>query len=137
MFRSGHGACFTRRMTTNHNFTDLNVWQRSMDLVVDVYRLTDGYPKSERFALSHQTRKSVVSIPSNIAEGFCRRSALAYINHLNIALGSEGELFTQLECGRRLGFAWDPRLEKYFDDLSQVGKMLNGLVRSLERSVGE
>ena len=119
-------------MTPIHNFTDLKVWQRSMDLVVDVYRLTDGYPKSERFALSHQTRKSVVSIPSNIAEGFCRGSELAYINHLNIALGSEGELFTQLECGRRLGFAKDPRLEKYFDDLSQVGKMMRGLVKSLE-----
>jgi four helix bundle protein len=105
-----------------------------MDLVVDVYRLTDGYPKSERFSLSQQTRKSVVSIPSNIAEGFCRRSQLTYINHLNVALGSEGELFTQLECGRRLGFAKDARLEKYFNDLSQVGKMLRGLVDSLERS---
>jgi len=124
-------------MTPIHNFTDLKVWQRSMDLVVDVYHLTDGYPKSERFALSHQTRKSVVSIPSNIAEGFCRRSELAYINHLNIALGSEGELFTQLECGRRLGFAKDPRLEKYFDDLSQVGKMLRGLTKALERNNGE
>ena len=119
-------------MTPIHNFTDLKVWQRSMDLVVNVYRLTDGYPKSERFALSHQTRKSVVSIPSNIAEGYCRRSQLAYINHLNIGLGSEGELFTQLECGRRLGFAKDPKLEKHFDDLSQVGKMMRGLVKSLE-----
>jgi four helix bundle protein len=120
-------------MTSIQNFTDLKVWQRSMNLVVDVYRLTDGYPKSERFALSQQTRKSVVSIPSNIAEGFCRRSELVYINHLNIALGSEGELFTQLECGRRLGFTKDPRLEKYFDDLSQIGKMRRGLVKSLER----
>lgn len=58
-------------MTSIQNFTDLKVWQRSMDLVVDVYRLTGSYPKSEMFALSHQTRKSVVSIPSDIAEGFC------------------------------------------------------------------
>jgi four helix bundle protein len=72
-------------MTPIQNFTDLKVWQRSMELVVD-------------------------------------------INHLNIALGSEGELFTQLECGRRLGFATDPKPEKYFDDLSQVGRMLRGLV---------
>ena len=124
-------------MPHNNAFRDLKVWQRSMDLVVDVYRLTGSYPKSEMFALSHQTRKSVVSIPSDIAEGFCRRSELVYINHLNIALGSEGELFTELECGRRLGFTKDPRLEKYLDDLSQIGKMLRGLVKSLEHRVCE
>jgi four helix bundle protein len=122
------------RMTPIHNFTNLKVWQRSMDLVVDVYRLTDGYPKTERFALTHQTRKSVVSIASNIAEGFCRGSAPTYINHLHIALGSEGELFTQLECARRLGFVTDLKLERCFDDLSEVGKMLRGLVKSLQRS---
>jgi four helix bundle protein len=120
-------------MTNNiRNFTDLKVWQRSMDLVVDLYRLTDQYPKSELFVLTSHTRKSAISIPSNIAEGFCRASTPTYIKHLNIALGSEGELFTQMECGRRLGFAKDPKLQKYFNDLSEVGKMLRGLVRSLE-----
>ena len=122
-------------MTTIRNFTDLKVWQRSMDLVVDLYGLTERYPKSELFVLTAHTRKTAISIPSNIAEGFCRASTLTYIKHLNIALGSEGELFTQLECARRLGFAKDPQIEKYFDDLSQVGKMLRGLVSSLERSV--
>ena len=119
-------------MTPIQNFTNLKVWQRAMELVVDIYRLTDCYPKTERFALTYQTRKSVVSIPSNIAEGFRRKSERVYVHHLNVALGSEGELFTQLECGRRLGFAKDPRLEKYFDDLSQIGRMLRGLVKSIE-----
>ena len=133
--REGIHRAPQERMAPIHTFTDLTVWQRSMALVVDVYRLTDGYPKSELYGLTSQTRRSSISIPSNIAEGFCRASTPTYINHLNIALGSEGELFTQLECGRRLGFATDLELEKYFDDLSQIGKMLRGLVRSLERSL--
>jgi four helix bundle protein len=119
---------------TNHirNFTELKVWQRSMDLVVDLYDLTNQYPKSEMFVLTSHTRKSAISIPSNIAEGACRASTPTFIKHLHIALGSEAELYTQMECARRLGFAKDPRLEKYFGDLSEVGKMLRGLVRSLE-----
>jgi four helix bundle protein len=116
------------------NFTDLQVWRRSMDLVVDVYRLTENFPKTEMFGLTSHIRKTALSIPSNIAEGFCRDSTASYINHLNIALGSEGELFTQLECSRRLGFATDARLAEHFDNLSQIGKMLRGLVASLERS---
>jgi four helix bundle protein len=130
-----HEPCTSPGMT-NHirHFTDLKVWQRSMDLVVDLYRLTDRYPKSEMFVLTAHTRRTAISIPSNIAEGFCRASKPTYIKHLNIALGSEGELYTQMECGRRLGFARDPTLQKCFDDLSEVGKMLRGLVRSLEAS---
>jgi four helix bundle protein len=123
-------------MNDIHNFTDLKVWQRSMDLVVDLYRLTDSYPKSEMFVLTSHTRKTAISIPSNIAEGFCRGSTATYISHLNVALGSEGELFTQMECARRLGFAKDAHLERYFDDLSQVGKMLRGLVKSLDKGRG-
>jgi four helix bundle protein len=124
-------------MRSIHNFTDLTVWQRSMELVVHLYRLTDRYPRSELFLLTAHTRKTSISIPSNIAEGFCRGSTLTYIKHLKIALGSEGELFTQLECGRRLGFAHGPLLDQCVDDLSQVGKMLRGLVKSLERSADQ
>ena len=120
-------------MTKITDFTDLKVWQRSMDLVVDLYSLTDLYPKSEMFVLTSHTRRTGISIPSNIAEGFCRSSTRTYINHLNIALGSEGELFTQLELARRLGFAKDPKLQQLFTDLSGVGRMLRGLVKSLER----
>ena len=121
-------------MSEIRSFTDLKVWQRSMDLVVVLYDLTERYPRSEQFALTSQTRRAAVSIPSNIAEGFCSGSTPNYIKHLHIALGSEGELFTQLECGRRLGFADDPQLNHYFDELSQIGKMLRGLVKSLERT---
>jgi four helix bundle protein len=114
------------------NFTDLKVWQPAMNLVIEVYQLTDTFPARERFVLSAQTRKSAISIPSNIAEGFCRKSLPAYINHLNIALGSEGELFTQLEIGKRLRFASAADVDRRLQHLSEVGKMLRGLSTSLE-----
>jgi four helix bundle protein len=113
-------------------FTDLIVWRRAMDLVVDVYRVSDTFPRNELFVLTGQTRKSSISIPSNIAEGFCRHSLPAYINHVNIALGSEGELFTQLELARRLGFADSKTLEQPFQNLAEVGRMMTGLVKALE-----
>ncbi len=117
-----------------NNFTDLHVWRHSMNLVVDVYHVTEQFPKSELFVLTAQTHKSVISIPSNIAEGFRRqqRSLPAYLNHLDIALGSEGELFTQLEIGRRLGYVSATTLQKPLADLAEVGRMINGLIRSLE-----
>jgi four helix bundle protein len=117
------------------NFTELVVWQRAMDLVVDVYQLTDTFPKDQRFVLSAQTQKSAISIPSNVAEGFCRNTTPAYLNHVNIALGSEGELFTQLVIGKRLGFAPAAAVDKRLALLSEVGKMLKGLETSLQRRI--
>ena len=123
---------------TNHsirNFRDLLVWQRSMDLVVDVYRLTSQYPSDERFGLTAHTRKTSISIPSNVAEGCSRRQLPAYVNHLNIAMGSEGELSTQLEVGLRLGYVSAHDLEKPFQQLNEIGRMLNGLSSSLEAAI--
>ena len=112
------------------SFTSLLVWQRAMDLVVEVYHATEGYPKTERFVLTSHTRRTATSIPSNIAEGCCRGTTPAFVNHLNVALGSEGELFTQLELAKRLGFGNATQLESCLDRLSEVGRMLRGLVRS-------
>jgi four helix bundle protein len=116
------------------NFTDLVVWQRAMDLIVAVYQLTDKYPQTERFGLTAHSRKTAISIASNIAEGCCRSSRASYINHVHVALGSEGELYTQLECGRRLGFAPEKELQHCLEHLSATGKMLRNLARALERS---
>ena len=126
----------TGGMTNNdiRNFRDLIVWQRSMDLVLDVYRITNRYPDNERFALTTQTRKSCISIPSNIAEGCSRRQPVAYVNHLNIAMGSEGELSTQLEIGQRLGYVSVRELDRPFKALAEIGRMLNGLAASIEAS---
>ena len=72
------------------SFRDLEAWQAAMMLTLDCYRLTWSFPPDERFGLTAQVRKSVVSIPSNVAEGHNRRSRLAYRNHVGIALGSQG-----------------------------------------------
>ena len=113
------------------SFRDLNVWQLSMDLVIDCYRLTENYPPEEKYALRRETRRSAISIPSNVAEGH-GRSRGAYANHVNIAIGSQAELETQVEVASRLGY-FDPRvLDPFADKLARVGQMLHGLQRSLE-----
>jgi four helix bundle protein len=124
-------------MTNNpiQDFRDLVVWQRSMDLVLDVYRITDAYPRYELFNLTTHSRKSAISIPSNVAEGANRRALPAYVNHVNIAMGSEAELFTQLEVGRRRGYISARDLEKPFGELAEIGRMLNGLSTSLELAI--
>lgn len=114
------------------SFTDLQVWQRAMDLVTDVYRVTGAYPRNERFVLAAQSRRAAISIPSNIAEGFCRRSPASYANHLTIALGSQAELFTQLEIARRLGFLSDTDHTRVVQDLAEVERMIRGLWKALQ-----
>ncbi len=112
-------------------FRDLIVWQRAMVLAENVYKLTASFPTEERFGLTAQLRRTVVSIPSNIAEGKGRQKTGPYVNHLKIALGSEAELQTQLELAYRLGFTERKRVAPLLDAASEVGRMLNGLVASL------
>ncbi len=115
------------------SFKDLVVWQRAMDLLVEVYRITAKYPDEERFGLAAHTRKSVVSIPSNLSEGYARHHRLEYTRHVDIAYGSTAELETQLIAGDRLGFiaATDRRV---FELHSEVERMLAALRRSLRVS---
>ena len=123
-------------MTNNsiRNYRDLHVWQRSLEFVLDVYDITNNYTDDERFALTTHTRKTSISIPSNIAEGCSRRQPIAYVNHLNIAMGSEGELGTQLWAGHRLGYVSEERVETSLRELSEIGRMINGLAGSIESS---
>jgi four helix bundle protein len=109
---------------------DLDVWKLSMDLVVDIYQLTDGLPKSETFGLTSQIRRAAVSVPSNIAEGAARKSLKEYIQFLYVALGSTSEVDTQLELITRLGFAKvSPEL---LDKIEHVKKMLLNLIKVLK-----
>src|SRR5438046_286535 len=91
-------------MPISSSFRDLKVWQQSMLLVEDVYRLSRGFPVDERFGLTSQIRRSAVSIPSNIGEGGRRKRRKAHLNYLDIALGSQGEVDVQLEIALRLGY---------------------------------
>src|SRR3989344_4678329 len=92
------------------HYRELTVWQKSMDLVVAVYRYTQTFPESERYGLTSQMRRAAVSIPSNIAEGG-RRRGKDTVHFLKISFGSASELDTQLEIGRRLNFGKNPERE--------------------------
>lgn len=85
-------------------YSDLVVWQKAMDLVTDIYKITAALPVEERFGLSSQARRAAVSIPSNIAEGHGRKLTGSYINLLSIAYGSLVELETQVQIAARLDF---------------------------------
>jgi len=121
-------------MTTISSFRDLLVWQKAMRLAEGVYKLTESFPRSEMYGLTAQLRKSAVSIPSNVAEGCGRQATRPYVNHLFIALGSEAELQTQLELSCRLRFTTRSNVQPLLDNASEVGRMLNGLIGSLERA---
>lgn len=114
-----------------NSYKDLIVWQRAMDLVVEVYKLSDQYPKHELYGLTGQTRKSAVSVPSNIAEGRKRSSRKDYCNFLMIAYGSGSELETQIEIAKRLGYAEKSSYNKVDKLLDEVMKMLNSMIGKL------
>jgi len=119
-------------MTKAGSFHDLKVWRDAMMLVEDVYRVTSQFPVHERFGLTAQIRRAAVSIPSNIGEGKRRKRHRAFLHHLDIALGSQGEVEVQLEIARRLGFLGPDDYERVLDRVAEVGRMLNGLIESLQ-----
>ncbi len=115
-------------------YTELKVWQKSMDLVESVYALTAKYQDDERYGLSKQMRRACISVPSNIAEGYGREQQGYIAQFLRIALGSSRELETQLMIGVRLGFATVEQSTTAQTQCDEVGKMLRGLLRSVENT---
>jgi four helix bundle protein len=115
------------------SFHDLQVWRLSMQMTTDVYCLVRQLPAEERFGLSLQMRRATISIPSNIAEGFGYGRSRRNIHHLRIALGSDLELQTHLMLIERLRLATPDQVQPLLDRASEVGRMLNGLIKSLER----
>lgn len=107
-----------------------------MTLVEEVYELTRRLPRDERFGLSMQLRRSAISIPSNLAEGFRRWRRQAYANHVSIALGSQAEIETQVEIAVRLNYVSAAQAEAVLRRVIIVGKMLKSLLRTLEASKG-
>lgn len=103
-----------------------------MELVVVVYELTEQYPVEEKFGLTAQTRKSAVSIPSNIAEGRFRKTKKDFLNFINIAYVSGAELETQIEIAKRLPKTKDLDYKKVDSLLEEVMKMLNAMYKNLE-----
>lgn len=114
-----------------HSHKDLIVWQKSMDLVVAVYKLTEKFPKSELYGITSQMRRCSVSIPSNIAEGRKRGGAKEYRQFLIIAISSAVELETQIELSKRLGFAKVDECKRIDSLLTEVLKMLTQMIKTL------
>ncbi len=112
----------------------LNVWKAAMDLALMIYQVTDKFPKEERFALTGQTRRAAVSIPSNIAEGVARQTKKEFVKFLHIAQGSLSELDTQLELARQLDHLTKEYWSKLDAQFEQIDKMLSGLIRYLKNT---
>ena len=112
-------------------YKELIVWQRSKTLVSEVYKLTANFPKQEWYGLVSQMRRCAVSIPSNIAEGHAR-SSKDFSRFIDMAYGSLNELETQLEIACDLSFLERESLKIHFEEINEIGRMLNGLKRSLK-----
>ena len=106
---------------------DLKVWQKSMELVTEIYSATACFPKHEMFALAQQLRKAAVSVPSNLAEGHGRSSSKEFHQFVSHARGSLCEVETQLEIARNLSYIKPEQANSLLEKASEVARMLNGL----------
>jgi len=113
------------------SFRNLAVWQRAVELSLQVYKLTAAFPDSERFGLTNQLRRATVSVASNIAEGYGRSTRGEYIQFLGHARGSNSEVETQLVIARGLGFGSSQMLNQADQLCSEVGRMLGATMKTL------
>jgi four helix bundle protein len=125
-----------RGMNKITSFRDLHVWQKSMNLAERCYKMSRRFRRDDQLVLGHEIRKSCVSVPSNIAEGFGRHHTPEYIHHLRYSNGSSNELQTQVELGRRVEIVTEEEASTLIADAEEVGRMLHGLIGSLVRARG-
>ena len=111
------------------DYKDLLVWQKSMELAKEIYRVCALLPKHEQFTLSDQMRRAVISIPSNIAEGFCRKSDKEFAYFLRVAYGSKAELETQLYLCREIGYLSADEISTSLSLCMEISKMLRSLLK--------
>jgi len=114
------------------NYKELKVWQKSYQSCLEVYKITKGFPKEEVYGLTSQIRRAAVSVPSNIAEGYGRKTTPEYIRSLYIAYGSNCELETQVLLSYDLGYIKDENMKKIQEEIGEVERMLKALIKSLE-----
>lgn len=114
------------------NFKELLVWQKSVDFVTEIYRITETLPKTETYGLISQIRRAAVSIASNIAEGNSKRSKPDYLQFFKISRGSCAEVETQLIISKNLKFLNEEDYLKLNPEIIEITKMLNGLINSLQ-----
>jgi len=113
------------------HYKDLIAWQKAMDLVTAVYAMTDAFPKREVYSLTDQIRRAAVSVPSNIAEGQAHFHHREFLHFLQHSRGSLAELETQILIAQRLKYVTDTDTEPVFQQIEEVGRILNGLINSI------
>jgi four helix bundle protein len=119
------------------NYRELIVWQKSYQLCIEIYRIMKDFSKEERFGLTSQVRRAAVSVPSNIAGGYGRKTTPEYIRALYVAYGSHCELETQiLLCGDS-GYIKLADMKRLQEEIGEVERMLKALIKSLERKVSK
>src|SRR4051812_44925939 len=109
----------------SRNYRDLVAWQKSMELVAEVYRATRGFPREELYGLTNQVRRASASIPSNIAEGEGRGTNADFVRFLRIAYGSLREVETQFLIAERLDYLQPGTAEDILERAAEVGRLLN------------
>ncbi|MBN1516174.1 four helix bundle protein [Candidatus Sumerlaeota bacterium] len=114
------------------SYRDLDVWKRSIELVVQIYSLTLLYPAEEKYGLISQTQRAAVSIPANIAEGYARVHRGDYLRHISFAKGSLAELETLLIVASKLSYVNKEQIKPIWDELQIIGRMLHKLEDSLK-----
>ena len=113
------------------NYKELEVWQKSKRLTIDLYKATEAFPRVEQFGLTSQTRRAAVSVTANIAEGWGRGSTREYVQCLLIARGSLMELDTHLIIADELNYLQSGHATKFQTQIASVGQMLNRLIQAL------
>lgn len=113
----------------------LDVWKKSVDLTVAVYKITETFPKDERFGLTSQIRRASVSIAANIAEGAGRRSDKEVLNFLSISQGSASEVETELLIAFRLEFLSKDAFQGLMESLDEIGRMITGLCNHIRARI--
>ncbi len=114
---------------------DLKVWEKAVDLVDALYELSDRWPRHEQFTLTSQIRRAAISVPSNIAEGNGRNTTRDYLRFLSTSYGSLMEVDTQVCIARRRQYITETEESRLVNQVSEIGRMLNGLQASLERRI--
>ena len=119
-------------MVKIENFRDLNIWKKAMVIVEDIYRITSKFPNYELYGLVSQMRRSAVSLPSNVAEGFTRKHNKEYTQFLYIALSSSAELETQIEISKRLGYLDKKSEADLLEKTNPLSRMIMSLIKLLK-----
>lgn len=112
-------------------YRQLNIWKKGIELVKEIYKLTEGFPKEEMYGLVAQMRRSAISIPSNVAEGFKRHHNKEYKQFLYITLGSCAELETQITISKELRYIQGNEESRLLEVLDHIGRMISNLIKKL------